>query len=394
MTYKKRTIETAISAALSRGKSILLLGPRQTGKTTMLKMFQPDMSVNLARTDERRFYEADPSRLRCEIASLPRPANRAIPLVMLDEIQLVPALLDEAQTIIDSHAAQFALTGSSARKLRRAGVNLLPGRVVSLKMDPLSIAESPDVPLDRRLAYGAMPGIMSVPDDKSRQLDLDSYVDTYLQEEIRQEAIVRNLGAFARFLDLAASDSGLIVNFSDLASRIGVTHTTINSYYGILEDCLIAERVEPISASPVRKRLTKSPRHLFFDLGVRRVAAREDENAAETEKGRRFEQFVGLELLRHIRSNAITSARLRFWRDPAGPEVDWVVERGGKFIPVEVKYRETPTLSDARHLRTFMREYPTDGIGYIVCRAPRPQRLASDILALPWQQLPSVFDNP
>ncbi|MBQ6353110.1 MAG: ATP-binding protein [Lentisphaeria bacterium] len=394
MTYKKRTIETAISAALSRGKSILLLGPRQTGKTTMLKMFQPDMSVNLARTDERRFYEADPSRLRCEIASLPRPANRAIPLVMLDEIQLVPALLDEAQTIIDSHAAQFALTGSSARKLRRAGVNLLPGRVVSLKMDPLSIAESPDVPLDRRLAYGAMPGIMSVPDDKSRQLDLDSYVDTYLQEEIRQEAIVRNLGAFARFLELAASESGLIVNFSDLASRIGVTHTTINSYYGILEDCLIAERVEPISASPVRKRLTKSPRHLFFDLGVRRVAAREDENAAETEKGRRFEQFVGLELLRHIRSNAITSARLRFWRDPAGPEVDWVVERGGKFIPVEVKYRETPTLSDARHLRTFMREYPTDGIGYIVCRAPRPQRLASDILALPWQQLPSVFDNP
>jgi len=392
MIYQRRIIETTITSVLERGKSLLLLGPRQTGKTTMLETFKPDMSVTLAHTDERRFYEASPSRLRDEIASLPRPANRDIPLVMLDEIQLVPELLDEAQALVDRHAAQFLLTGSSARKLRRAGVNLLPGRVVSLKMDPLSIDESADAPLDRRLAYGSLPGIMSAPDDNARQLDLDSYVDTYLQEEIRQEAIVRNLGAFSRFLELAASESGLVVNFSDLASRIGVTHTTITSYYGILEDCLIAERIEPISASPVRKRLTRSPRHLFFDLGVRRVAAREGVNPSEVEKGRQFEQFVGLELLRHIRCNAISSARLRFWRDPAGPEVDWVVERNGKFIPVEVKYRETPTLSDARHLRTFMKEYPTDGTGYIVCRVPRPMRLADDIVALPWQRISLVFE--
>lgn len=393
MTYQRRSIETIISAALERGKSILLLGPRQTGKTTMLETFKPDMSVTLAHTDERRFYEASPSRLRDEIASLPRPANRAVPLVLLDEIQLVPGLLHEAQALVDRHAAQFLLTGSSARKLRRAGVNLLPGRVVSLKMDPLSIAESPDdMPLDRRLAYGSLPGIMSAPDDAARQLDLDSYVGTYLQEEIRQEAIVRNLGAFSRFLELAASESGLIVNFSDLASRIGVTHTTITSYYGILEDCLIAERIEPISASPVRKRLTKSPRHLFFDLGVRRVAAREGAHPSDVERGRQFEQFVGLELLRHIRSNAISSARLRFWRDPSGPEVDWVVERDGEFIPVEVKHHDTPKLSDARHLLTFMKEYPTGGTGYIVCQVPRPMRLADGIVALPWQRIPSVFE--
>ena len=203
---------------------------------------------------------------------------------------------------------------------------------------------------------------------------------------------MRNLGAFSRFLELAASESGLIVNFSDLASRIGASHTTITAYYGILEDCLVAERIEPISTSPIRKRLAKSPRHLFFDLGVRRVAAREGADAGEVEKGRRFEQFVGLELLRHIRSNAITSARLRFWRDPAGPEVDWVVERCGRFLPVEVKYRGTPKLSDARHLRTFMKEYPTGGTGFIVCRAPRAMRLADDIVAIPWQSIPSVFD--
>lgn len=393
MSYQKRTLESVIAKTLARGKSILLLGPRQTGKTTMLNTFNPDLSIILTHTDERRFYEASPSRLRGEITSLPKPKNRKSPLVLLDEIQLVPSLLDEVQGIIDRGEAQFMLTGSSARKLRRAGVNLLPGRVVSLKMHPLSVAEASDATLERRLAYGSMPGIMSDPDDESRQLDLDSYVDTYLQEEIRQEAIVRNLGAFARFLELAAAESGLIVNFTELASRIGVTHTTIISYYGILEDCLIAERIEPISTSPVRKRLTKSPRHLFFDLGVRRVAAREGTQPSDAAKGQLFEQFVGLELLRHIRSNAISDARLRFWRDPAGPEVDWVVEKSGLFIPVEVKYRDTPTLSDARHLRTFMKEYPTTGMGYIVCRAPRIMRLDDDITAIPWQNIPSLFDS-
>ena len=366
-----------------------LFGPRGTGKSTWLKQTLPDaVFLDFLKPATLRTFQPHPERFREFVEAHPQAKT-----FVVDEVQRVPAILDVVHSLMEEHRnVRFVLTGSSARKLRRAGVNLLSGRVVSLKMDPLSIDESDDAPLDRRLAYGSLPGIMSAPDDNARQLDLDSYVDTYLQEEIRQEAIVRNLGAFSRFLELAASESGLVVNFSDLASRIGVTHTTITSYYGILEDCLIAERIEPISASPVRKRLTKSPRHLFFDLGVRRVAAREGINPSEVEKGRQFEQFVGLELLRHIRCNAISSARLRFWRDPAGPEVDWVVERSGKFVPVEVKYRETPTLSDARHLRTFMKEYPTDGTGYIICRVPRPMRLADDIVALPWQRISLVFE--
>lgn len=362
-----------------------MFGARQTGKTTLVKRFNPDVSISFIQPSTRVRYEKNPSVLKGELEAFLFKDPTKKPLVVLDEVQKVPEIMDVVQDLIDREIAQFILTGSSARKLRRqAQLNLLPGRVNVLHLEPFSLSEYPAQSLEDRLLDGSLPGIVQVDAPADRERDLEDYVTSYLEEEIRAEAIVRRLGTFARFLELSASESGQIINLRKLASEINVAHTTIASYYQILEDCLILHRVEPISSSATRKRLTKSDRYLFFDMGVRRLAAHEGRAPPRTQWGTLFEQWVGLEIIRHMHT-ARLPAKLRFWRDPDGPEVDWVVERDSLYLPVEVKWSETPTLSDARHLQCFMREYKTAGMGYIVCRTPNRFRLADNVLAVPWQ---------
>lgn len=213
---------------------------------------------------------------------------------------------------------------------------------------------------------------------------MESYVTTYLEEEVRSEAVVRNLGDFARFLELAASESGGIINLRKLSQEIGVSHTTIGAYDQILEDCLIAERIEPLTQSKTRKKLTKSEKYLFFDLGVRRLAAREGTKLSRDTLGRIFEQFVGLELLRCAHT-ANPAAKIRFWRDPDGPEVDWIIDENGAYTPVEVKWTENPVRGDVRHLEVFLSEYPPAKEGYLICQVPRKMKLGDKVFALPWQ---------
>lgn len=390
MDYIPRSIEPRLRSALARGKSVFLLGPRQTGKSTLLDRLEGDLLVSLVPPEARLRYEKEPSLLAGEVAALRARSSRRLPLVLLDEVQKVPAILDVVQDLIDRRAAQFVLTGSSARKLRRpAGANLLPGRVVALRLDPLTCAELPGLPLEDRLLYGTLPGIVSVDRKEDRETDLASYVSTYLEEEVRAEAIVRNLGHFARFLELAASESGRIVNHRKLSQEIGVAHTTIAAYYGILEDCLVAEIVAPPTRSRTRKKLTKSSKCLLFDLGVRRLAAKEGPRLPRETLGFLFEQAVGLELIRHARLSAEPRS-VRFWRDPEGPEVDWVVEEGGRYVPVEVKWTDSPSPGDAKHLRLFLDEYPNAERGYLVCRTPRRALLTKDVLAIPWQEIQEI----
>lgn len=337
----------------------------------------------------RQRYERNPSLLAGEIEALPRSTGKP-PLVVIDEVQKVPSLLDVVQDIIDRARAQFILTGSSARKLRRGNVNMLPGRLVSLRLDPFTMAEQEGSMMDR-LLYGALPGIVAVGDRLDRSRDLDSYVTAYLEEEVRAEAIVRNLGPFARFLECAALESGSIINLSKLSQEVGVAHTTIASYYQILEDCLIIERIDPLTESRSRKKLTKTSRFLFFDLGVRRLAAREGDQFSREQLGKLFEQFVGLEILRLARTDS-PETRLLFWRDPDGPEVDWILQRGNQLIPIETKWTEAPTAGDARHIFVFLSEYtPRAKQGFIICRTPRRVRLTTQVVALPWQDIASVL---
>lgn len=392
MTILPRVISSRLRGALSRGKSVLLLGPRQTGKTTLLEPLRPDLLLNFLRPDVRQRYERAPHLLGAELEALAGRARRRKPLVALDEVQRVPELVNVVQELVDRNLAKFILTGSSARKLRRgAGVNLLPGRLLPMRLDPLSLAERVPPSLEEALVYGSLPGIALATDAEAREEDLTAYTTLYLEEEVRAEALVRNLGRFSRFLQLAALESGGISHFRGIAQELGVPHTTVAGYYEILEDCLIAERIEPLSESRTRKKLTKSPRYLFFDLGVRRVAAEEGPRLPARVLGSLFEQFVGLELLRATRQLA-GNLRVRFWRDPDGPEVDWVVEGDHRWLPVEVKWSEAPTAQDARHLRNFLSEYPKAREGIIVCRTPRRFRILPQVTAVPWQEIPDLVE--
>lgn len=393
MKYVKRLLEEDIRHALHRNKSVLLLGARQTGKTTLTQRFNPDLLISFIQPDIRQRYEKAPSILKGEVEALmPQKGTKRI-FVILDEVQKVPTILDVVQDLIDRGVANFILTGSSARKLRKgAQFNLLPGRVVALRMQPLSTFEFPENKIEDLLIYGSLPGIVAVKNDKDRETDLESYVTTYLEEEVRAEAVVRNLGHFARFLELAASESGHIINLRKLSQEIGVAHTTIASYYQILEDCLITERIEPLTQSATRKKLTKSEKILFFDLGVRRLAAREGTKLSRDRIGHLFEQFIGLELLRAVYVKH-ENTKIRFWRDPDGPEVDWVIDEKGAYTPIEVKWTDNPAAADIRHLEVFLSEYPSSKTGYLVCQVPRKMKLSEKVFALPWESIHEIIKN-
>lgn len=389
MRYIPRLLDPKLQAVLRRGKSVLLLGPRQTGKTTLLSStLRGDLSLSFVRPDVRLRYEKNPGLLASEVEALPRATPAAaLPLVLLDEVQRIPPLLDVVQDLIDRKMARFVLTGSSARKLKRGpSVNLLPGRIVPLRLDPFVLSEMRAPALETLLLDGSLPGILSQEDPAAREEDLLAYVTTYLDEEIRSEAIVRRLAAFARFLEHAAAESGRLVSFRKLSQEVGVAHTTIAAYYEVLEDCLVAERVDPITESRARARLTKSSKYLLFDAGVRRALAREGRRLPAETMGHLFEQWAGLELIRLSRL-AKTAFQVRFWRDPAGPEVDWVLEQEGVYVPVEVKWKDAPVPQDARHLQLFMSEYPSAERGYLICRTPRRLQLAPRVEALPWQEI-------
>lgn len=392
MAYIFRKIEHSIRAALARGKSVLLLGARQTGKTTLIKRVSADLSISLIHADIRQRYEQRPSLLIGEIEALAE-SKQTMPLVIIDEVQKVPEILDAVQDLIDRNIARFILTGSSARKLRMgAKVNLLPGRVVVLRLDPLTLPElaAETVTLENLLLYGSLPGIFTVDNGQNKEIDLHSYVTTYLEEEIRSEAVVRKVGLFSRFLALAASESGNVVNFRKLSQEIGVAHTTIAAYYQILEDCLIAEMINPLLQTKFRRRLIKTPKYLFFDLGVRRIRGGEGTTLPDEYLGKLFEQWVGLELVRMARLSQ-ELVKIYFWRDANGPEVDWVIEKNGSWIPIEVKWTKLPTISDAKHLKAFKAEYENVKNAYIVCRTPTKVKLTEGIYALPWEALPEVL---
>jgi predicted AAA+ superfamily ATPase len=319
--------------------------------------------------------------------------NGDLPLVIIDEIQKIPNLMDAVQDLIDSGTAQFIITGSSARKLRRQGnINLLPGRVITLHMDPLLLSELPKpIPsIHDLILYGSLPQIITEKNNQNREEDLDSYVTTYLEEEVRTEALVRNMGTFAQFLKLAGIESGNISNFQNISKEIGVSNPTISSYYEILVDCLIAEKIEPLTLSLTRKKLKKSAKFLLYDLGVRRLAARENVSLPEKYFGGLFEQWVGLELIRTLRLSPVRS-QVMYWCDPDGPEVDWVVELHNEYIPIEAKWTEHPDPSDAKHLKVFLNEYSNAKNGYVICRVERRQKLANRIYAIPWQEIETII---
>lgn len=404
MKIIKRLLEPLLDYTLQRGKSVLLLGARQTGKTTLLQSYRTQTAFyyNFIQPRVRRQFEQNPDSLSDEVEAYWKTSHpKKPPLVIIDEVQKVPDIIDVAQYLIDSQRAQFILTGSSARKLKKrdeGDMNLLPGRVVKLQLDALTIREialsmNSELPaLETLLRYGSLPSIFFETDEKNKETDLQAYSDIYLEEEIRQEALVRNLAAFSRFLELAAIECGKVMNMTKLSQDVGVNVHLINEYFQILEDSLIIEKIMPIIESASRKRLVRSPKYLFFDLGVHRICAKEGLLLSEKTWGERFEQFVGIELSRALRLQSL-QCELRYWRDHDGPEVDYVIEKNHRFLPIEVKWTENPILHDCRHLQKFIQEYPCFEMAYVVCRVPRKRLLTERVMALPWQELAEVIDG-
>ncbi len=383
----KRQLEALLKQQVKKGKSVLLLGPRQVGKTTLCRILRFDLEINLASMSERLKFEKDPERLERLVLSSSRKQ-----FVYIDEIQKIPSLFNSIQVLIDSNKAQFVLTGSSSRKIKQQmDVNLAPGRLVHLYLDTLSYAEYSGS-LDEMLSFGQLPAICREKDRDQRELELQSYVESYIEEEIRKETRIRQVAHFARFIELAALQSGKISNFSEISKDLGPTVITIQNYYEILVDTLFAVRVDPYLKNATRKKLTKSSRYLFFDLGVRRVLADESIKFKGDRKGELFEHFIGNEIQKWIHLNA-RGAKLYFWRDPDGPEVDWLVEWKGEVMPIEVKLHSHPELNAAKHLKVFLGEYKEAKRAVIVSTSDIRYKLNAQIQVIPYQELFAELDR-
>ena len=408
-----RWYASEMQAKLRRPYVHLLFGARQTGKSTLLNGLMPAdaLRFNLADPLERSRLLANPGEFAQACRSL--PSNKKGQFVFVDEAQSVPAIFDAVQALYDADKTRwrFVLCGSSARKLRLTGANLLPGRSLVHHLYPLTLAEhpapeakiphaTPPLPfpwrdgkqpkhpfpewdLLTRLTYGALPGIVTA-DRQDRQGLLKAYAVVHLEEEIRREALVKDWGAFVRFLQLAAVESGQILNYSNISQEAGISQPTVKGYYQLLEDMFIGIRVPAYSKSP-RKNLLSTPKFLFFDPGVRHAAAglAPSSETVKANPGPIFEQWVGIELWQRLQY--LGEGKLFHQRSRDGAEVDFIVEHGGSLTPIEVKWTENPTLNDARHLLPFLQEKKREAKhGYVICRCPRPLQLHDQITALPW----------
>ncbi|MCK4390906.1 MAG: ATP-binding protein [Desulfobacterales bacterium] len=371
-------------------KSVFLFGPRQVGKTTLIKHLLADvdyLEVDLLKGDILLKYKTNPSLLRAEVDFL-TTTNIDKVFVFIDEIQKCPELLSEVHYLIEKFKGRvsFILTGSSARKLKRVSVNMLAGRAWQFLLFPFTHVElGENFHLDDALLRGTLPPIIDEPfEDTFRTLR--SYVQTYLKEEILDEAIVRNIGAFSRFLDMAADQSGKIVSFSTISREAGVSSKTVKGYYQILEDTLIAIKLEPYLKS-ARKRLTMHPKYYLFDIGViNAVNGRTSVSSVRgsTVYGMLFEHFVILETYRLI-SYAEKPFRIFHWRSSHGAEVDLVVEATDTLWAVEIKSSAIVKSGDLKGLRSFMGDYP-NAKPLCVSTCDRPY-MAGGIPVIPWKGL-------
>lgn len=365
--------------------SFFLFGPRQTGKTTLVRSRYPQAwYINLLFEETFYRYSAEPGLFRRQ--ALEQITGQGIETIILDEVQRIPELLNDVQAIIDTNPQiRFVLTGSSARKLKRKGVNLLAGRAVERRLFPYVQEEMGDrFSLDAVLRFGSLPGIFGKDPETTKDL-LMAYVNTYLREEIRQEGLVRNLGAFSRFLDIAASQNSDLVSFSDMARECGVSSHTIKSFYDVLEDTMVAFPLQSWSKS-ARKRMIAHPRYYFFDTGVinalnRRLSAELDPRT----RGRLFESFIILELYRLLHYSR-SEARLFFWRTSGGAEVDLVVEKHGRLIAAcEIKSSRVIDGRDLSGLKSFKEDNP-DTPCYLACTTELPYE-KNGFRILPWTML-------
>jgi predicted AAA+ superfamily ATPase len=367
-----------LDLSLSTRESCFLWGPRQTGKSTLLRtLFPTAMYYDLLLSDQYRRLVSDPSLIRQECEAMGIDGNNQNFPIIIDEVQKIPDLLDEVHWMIENRGLRFILCGSSPRKVTKSSGSLLGGRALRYQLFPLIFPEIPDFSLLKALNNGLLPRhYLAHKADKY----LETYLGDYLKEEIVAEAATRNIPAFNRFLEKASFSNGEIVNFNNIASDCGVSAPTVKAYFQILSDTLIGKWI-PAFRKKVKRRLISAPKFIFFDVGiVSQLTHRGKIEQGSELFGRAFEHFITLEILAHSHYSDINYS-LEYWRTSSQFEVDLILGRGEAAI--EIKSTDFVKDRHLKGLRAFKEEHKSKYI--LVSLDPKPRKTNDGILILPWR---------
>lgn len=374
-----RTLKPILSNhLLKHKKGLLILGPRQVGKSTLIKSLKPDLQINLIDEAQYRSHLKDPELIKRQVMAYKKG------LFFVDEIQRIPSMLNTIQGLIDDHPEyRFVITGSSARKLKKGPINLLPGRLFSNQMFPLTYWEVIDqFDLDRAIRLGGLPEIYLQEYGKDLLRD---YVGLYLREEIQAEALVRNLESFNRFLDVAAEASGQIINYTKISSDSEIPKETIRRFYDILEDTLIIYRIPGFRNFKSSRKVLQREKILFFDLGVRNaILNRQDDHFSQEEQGLLFEQWFIQQIIAY-QNYTNQNWKLSYYRDDLKNEIDLLIETPKKIYAIEVKSSKKIKSDFLKSLNFFetVSKMPTKS--YIVFQGSHNEKWES-VEAVPYQE--------
>lgn len=379
MTMFKRILKLELPAR----QSAFLWGARKTGKSTYLEEHFPKaVYYDLLKTDVFLQLSKNPHEFREEILAL--SAEQISQPIIVDEVQKIPQLLDEIHWLIEHSSVNFILCGSSARKLKKEASNLLGGRAWRFEFYPLVYPEIPDFNLLHALNNGLIPSHYIA---KDAHRFLRAYVQDYLTHEIKSEGLVRNLPAFARFLDAISHSHGELTNFANIARDCGVDAKTVREYYQILVDTLLGYFLDPYIKHVGREIITSTPKFYLFDVGLANYLQKKSINKLKgSEAGKSFEHYIFMELIAY-RGLKELNFDITYWRTKSGLEVDFILGKGE--IAIEVKIAENVALYDLKGLQAFQEEHNPKK-AYVVCLAPRARKIKLDddreINILPWEQ--------
>ena len=352
--------------------SLFLWGPRQTGKSTLLKQLFPNVPYyDLLKSDVYTKYKLKPSLLRDECMMLDEGS-----VVVIDEVQKIPALLDEVHWLMTNKDIRFILCGSSARKLRRTSANMLGGRAIRKVLHPLVSAEIPDFDLNKAINHGMLPRHYLIENPQKR---LQAYIGDYLQQEIIAEALVRNLDSFTRFLEVAALSDTEMVNYTRIASDCGVSSKTIKEYFTILEETLVGMFI-PAYTKVIKRKVQLAPKFYYFDVGITNyLLHREKLQHGTAEYGHAFEHLIIQELAAYL-DYSESNKKLSFWHTLNNAyEVDAVI--GDAELAIEIKSSERIVSSHLKGLKAFKEEHPQCKL--VVVSLEETPRLFNDVEVWP-----------
>lgn len=370
---------------LPNNKTFFLFGQRGTGKTTLLKEQLGESALEISLLDSKHLIRLTKAPWELKSLVLAKKAEQTI--VVIDEIQKVPALLDEVHKLIEEEKIVFALTGSSARKLMRAGVNLLGGRAFVFKLFPLTATElASDFDLDQVLRWGALPQVVTEKKINNKEEYLYAYVNTYLKEEIILEQVVRQIEPFSRFLEVAAQSNSDPVSFANIAKDVGISAVSVKNYFDIITDTLIGFFL-PSYHTSIRKKQKQAAKFYFYDIGLVRTLQNNISLVPSPESfeyGMLFESFIINEIVRLNEYNR-TRFELSHFRIDDNEEIDLIIEKpGGKTILIEIKSKDkNVSEKDVKILNRIGANFK-NATSYCLSRDPERKKIGQ-VLCVPWQ---------